>query len=143
MLSKTCGYAIRGILYVALKNEEVKTVGIKEMAEALEVPQPFLGKIMQDLVRRDILNSVKGPNGGFFVNERTLETPIIKVVEAVDGLGVFQKCALGLPRCSDEQPCPLHHQIKAYRDALFDMLCKQKITDLRDDLLDGKVFVKN
>ncbi|MCU0355277.1 MAG: Rrf2 family transcriptional regulator [Cytophagales bacterium] len=143
MLSKTCGYALRGILYVALKNEEAKTVGIKEMAEALEVPQPFLSKIMQELVRRDILNSVKGPNGGFFVNERTLQTPVIKVVEAVDGLGAFQKCALGLSKCSGDQPCPLHYQIKAYRDALFDTLCKQCIADLKDDLLVGKVFVKN
>ncbi len=143
MLSKTFGYAIRGILYVALKNETSKTVGVKEMAEALEVPQPFLGKIMQDLVRRDILSSVKGPNGGFFVTERTLGTPVIKVVEAIDGLGSFQKCALGLHHCSDEQPCPLHYQIKGYRDELFRTLSEQKISDLKDDLLIGKVFVKN
>lgn len=143
MLSKTFGYAIRGILYVALKNMEVKTVGIKEMAEALEVPQPFLGKIMQDLVRRDILSSVKGPNGGFFVNEHTLQTPVIKVVEAIDGLGAFQKCALGLHHCSGTQPCPLHYQVKEYRDNLLKVLTEQKIDDLKEDLVLGKVFVKN
>lgn len=143
MLSKTCGYAIRGILYVAVKNETNKTVGIKDMAEALEVPQPFLGKIMQELVRREILSSVKGPNGGFFVHERTLETPIIKVVEAIDGLGAFQKCALGLNKCSSEQPCPLHDEIKDYRNALLTTLTEKSIGDLRDDLVLGKVFVKN
>ncbi|MDJ1472330.1 RrF2 family transcriptional regulator [Xanthocytophaga flava] len=121
---------------------EVKTVGIKEIAEALEVPQPFLGKIMQDLVRRDILSSVKGPNGGFYITEQTLAIPVIKVVEAVDGLGAFQKCVLGLHQCSGVQPCPLHAQVKPYRDVLFQSLSDQKIGDLKEELASGKVFVR-
>jgi Rrf2 family protein len=143
MLSKTCGYAIRGILYVASRNEEVKAVGIKEIAESLEVPQPFLGKIMQDLVRKDILGSVKGPNGGFYINEHTLETPVIKIVETVDGLSAFTKCALGLHKCSPTQPCSLHYQIKAYRDELYNILSKTKVADLREELVTGRAFIKN
>ncbi|MCU0446958.1 MAG: Rrf2 family transcriptional regulator [Microscillaceae bacterium] len=143
MLSKTCGYAIRGILYVASKSDENKNIGIKEIAEALEVPQHFLGKIMQDLVRNGLLHSIKGPNGGFFADADTLNHPIIEVVKVVDGLSAFQKCALGLAHCSGQNPCPLHYQIKDFRDALYKTLCERKISDLKDDLLLGKIVVKN
>lgn len=143
MLSKTCGYAIRGILYVASKNEEGKKTGIKEIADALNLPQPFLGKIMQDLVRAGILSSVKGPNGGFFATKETMELPILRVVEVIDGLSAFTKCALGLSQCSGENPCPLHGEIKIYRDHLFKTLNEKKIADLKEDLLSGRSFVKN
>ncbi len=71
MISKTCGYAIRGIVFLSLEQNKSTKHGILEIAEDLQIPQHFLGKILQDLVRRGIISSIKGPHGGFFVNAKT------------------------------------------------------------------------
>ncbi len=142
MLSKSCGYAIRGILYIAIKEPEGRKIGIQEIAAALDAPMHFMSKIMQGLVRRDMINSTKGPNGGFFLKDTTLGIPVINVVEAIDGLSSFRRCALSLPNCSDANPCPLHTELTAYREPLYRTLCRRTIHDLLTDLQTGRTQLR-
>ncbi|GAB2533571.1 RrF2 family transcriptional regulator [Spirosoma aerophilum] len=142
MISKTSGYAIRALVYLALKSSNLHKVGIHELAAELNVPQPFLGKIMQGLVRRDIISSAKGPNGGFFINEQTLITPIIDIVDTIDGLGMFRRCFLGLPECNREKPCPLHHHVIGLRDSLQHSLESLMVHDMVLDVEGGLSVLK-
>lgn len=142
MISKTSGYAIRGLVYLALKSSVVKKVGIHELADELNAPQPFLGKIMQGLVRRGIISSIKGPNGGFFINERTLTTPVINVVDAIDGLSSFSRCFLSLSDCNSKNPCPLHHHVVGFRDSLQQSLGMLTVHNLVMDVEGGHAVLK-
>lgn len=142
MISKTCGYGIRGVVLLAVKSEENRNIGIHEIAEELDVPQHFMGKIMQDLVRKGIIYSIKGPNGGFFVKEETLEIPLIRIVEAIDGLGVLKKCYLGREECSEENPCPLHHEFADCRNEIFKTFREKTVGDLMEDVSEGVAFLK-
>ncbi|GAB4030218.1 RrF2 family transcriptional regulator [Spirosoma gilvum] len=137
MISKTSGYAIRGLVYLASKSSETHKVGIHELADELAVPQPFLGKIMQGLVRRGIINSTKGPSGGFFVNDHTLTTPLIDVIDAIDGLGMFRRCFLGLPECDGTNPCPLHNRVVGFRDSLRHTLETLTVQEMVADVEEG------
>lgn len=137
MLSKTCGYALRALVYLALKQGENRKVGIHELARELGVPQHFLGKIMQGVVRQGIVGSAKGPNGGFFANDRTLATPLMDVVEVIDGLGLFRRCFLGLPECSGTNPCPLHHHVVDYRTSLSETLKTLTVRDMMAQVEEG------
>jgi len=74
LLSKSFGYALRGVLYVAMMNASKKKVQLDEMAEKLAVPRHFLAKVMKRVVKEGILSSVRGLNGGFCINESTLQT---------------------------------------------------------------------
>lgn len=65
MFSKACTYAIRAALYLAVHAGPQARLGVKEIAEALDVPKHFLAKILQQLVRNNLVSSVKGPSGGF------------------------------------------------------------------------------
>lgn len=143
MFSKTCEYALRAILYVALNSTDQKKVGIKEIAKALDLPVHFLGKILQNLVKHNALQSTKGPNGGFFLDKKGRTLPIIEVVNIIDGLDSFKKCGLGLKECSDKRPCPIHHEFKPYRDNLKIMLAKKTIKDITTVIEDGNAFVSN
>jgi Rrf2 family protein len=78
-LSKSFGYALRGILYVAVMQDEKRKVQIDEIATKLSVPKHFLGKIMQQIVKAGLLKSTKGPYGGFSLAAETLNTPVAKV----------------------------------------------------------------
>lgn len=142
MISKTCGYGIRGVVLLAVKSDENRNIGIHEIAEELDVPQHFMGKIMQDLVRKGIIYSIKGPNGGFYVKAETLDMPLIKIVEAIDGLGVLKKCYMGREECSEENPCPLHHEFAGCRNEIFKTFREKTVGDLMEDVSEGVAFLK-
>jgi Rrf2 family iron-sulfur cluster assembly transcriptional regulator len=119
IFSKSFGYALRGILYVAMMSDENRKIRIDEMANRLSVPRHFLGKIMNRVVKKGILSSTKGPNGGFSLNNVTLNASLLTVVEAMDGLEQFDGCVLRLRKCNEEHPCPLHYRMVTYKNDLL------------------------
>ena len=134
MFSKTFGYALTAVTHIAAVGEEGKKVGLQELSERLGMPRPFLGKIMQDLVRHGIIDSSKGPNGGFYVNESTLDRSIIDILMITDGSLVFRHCALGLGRCGGSQTCLLHHDFAACRDTLLKAISSKTIRQLAKEI---------
>lgn len=141
MFSKSCKYAIRAVIYLATHSGESHKIGVKEVAEALDVPGPFLAKILQQLSKHSLISSTKGPSGGFYLSERDKSASMRKVVESIDGPDVFTSCILGLPVCSSAHPCPLHDQAMVYREGLIDMLTRQTIQDLAAKVSDEEVVV--
>jgi len=96
---------------------------------------------LQNLVRKGIISSVKGPRGGFFIEQENLNRPVIQIVEAIDGLERFSACGLGYHECSDENPCPIHNEYGALRDGLFDMLALKTIADFKNDIEEGRAII--
>jgi Rrf2 family protein len=141
MLSLTCKTAIKAVIYLASKTETGERAGIKEVAEFIEASEHTVGKILQTLVRESVINSVKGPNGGFFMNERQKSQPIMNIVEAIDGKELFKECGLGLSKCSSTHPCPIHEDYKEVRDK-FEFICREKkISDLCDPVSRGLAYL--
>lgn len=134
IFSKTCEYAMRSVFFIAHRSNAGKRVGIKEISEGIDSPEPFLAKIMQDLSRKGIVQSLKGPNGGFYMSSESLKRPLADIVKAVDGEGIFVGCGLGLEYCSESNPCPLHHEFKAIRNNIQRMLEDTAIGDFNEDL---------
>jgi len=142
IFSKTCEYAMRAVFFIAHRTSSGGKVGIKEIALGISSPEHFLAKILQDLSRRGIVSSAKGPNGGFFIDERNLKRPLSHIVEAVDGNGLFTGCGLGLENCSEINPCPLHNQFKAIREQIHRMLENTAIEEFNEDLNLGITALK-
>lgn len=143
ILSKTCMYALRSITYIGQNSSLQNKRGIKELAENLELPLPYLSKILQRLVKEKIIQSAKGPNGGFYLNEISKEKKIITIIEVIDGLSFFTDCGLGLNECSETHPCPLHNDFKIYRDGLYFMFSEKTIADLISRIDLGDTFIRN
>lgn len=141
MISKTCGYGIRGVVYLATKLEEDRKIGIHEIATELEIPQHFLAKILQDLVRKKVIQSVKGPHGGFYVPESVLDMPVLDIVEMIDGDGYKTRCFMAIEECSSENPCPLHHDFSAFRTGIVKRLKQKTIRELREGVSEGHSFL--
>ena len=133
ILSKSFGYALRGILYVAKMQDEQRKVQIDEIASNLSVPKHFLGKIMQQIVKEGLLRSTKGPYGGFSLADQTLSTPLIKLVEITDGLDQFRVCVLKLKYCDGSNPCPLHYEMDDLRKKFLSVFTQTTIDDLVKD----------
>ena len=130
MFSKSFGYSLRGILYIALLQGKRKNVQVDEIAQQLCLPQHFMSKILKNLVKEKILSSSKGPNGGFHINEKTLSTSLLHIVEVTEGLGIINHCALRLQECNSHNPCPLHYKMEAIKLNLKKELEETTIQDL-------------
>jgi len=140
--SKTCEYAIRAVFFIAYKTDAGQRVGIKEISAGIDSPEYFLAKILQDLSRKGIVQSVKGPNGGFYFDKAALKRPLADIVEAVDGNSIFVGCALGLKQCTEINPCPLHNEFKMIRDQMHSLLRTQTIGDFNESLNLGLTSLK-
>jgi len=114
LYSKPCEYAIRALAFLAQAPQDAVARG-QQIARAENVPGPVLGKILQGLVRKGLLESRRGPGGGFQLARRPELITLRDVVAAVDGLDHFLECAAGLERCDDDAPCPLHDTFKPIR----------------------------
>lgn len=129
LLSKSCIYGLRASLYLASKSSKDYTP-IRQMSDDLEISFHFLTKILQQLTADDILESFKGPNGGVRLKRSGDEITFMDIVIAIDGPGLFTECALGLPGCGVEKPCPFHEQWAETRDNIKEMMEGTSITDL-------------
>lgn len=140
MFSKSCEYAIRAMVYIVSKTGEGLRVGIKEIAKNIDAPEAFVAKILQALSRSGLVSSIKGPNGGFFIEEKR-QLPLISIVRAIDGEDLLTKCGLGIKSCSTRRPCPLHDEYVTIRNRVTSMLKSNTIQDLASGIVLGHTFL--
>ena len=143
MLSRASKYAILSTLFLASHSNEDKKISVKVIAESIDVPSPFLAKLLQQLVRGKIISSTKGPNGGFYIDEESQKIKLITIIEVFDGLDFFNRCGLGLKECSEEHPCPLHDDFKIYRERLLNLFSSKSIADMVSKIEVGDAFIQN
>lgn len=142
MLSTSCKYALRAAVYLSANTDDLKKAGIKEIAEEIQANEHTTAKILQLLVREKIIASIKGPNGGFFISRHAKKIRMIDIVKVVDGTGFFSECGLGLLKCSEKRPCPIHETFKVSRVRLLKEFSTITIQDLANDIEKGEAFLK-
>lgn len=142
MLSKSCKIAIRAVVYVASKAGDEKRHSVKEIAAEVDAPEAFTAKILQALTKHQVISSLKGPYGGFFIEDFQLSQPIINIVNAIDGLQAFTGCGLGLKYCSEKKPCPFHYEYKDVRTRMLNTFQKTTVKKLAANLEKGMALVK-
>lgn len=143
MFSKACEYGIRASIHLARLSEKGERSSLKQVAAAIDSPVAFTAKILQLLARNGIIESVKGPTGGYEIPKDQLSrVHLSDIVKAIDGDKVYRGCALGLKNCNEKKPCPMHFQFKTIRDELKEMLQSTTVQDLANELHQGLAFLK-
>ena len=142
MFSKACEHAIKAMIFIAQISKVGRRAGVKEIAENIDAPQHFIAKILQDLCRKGVLQSMKGPNGGFYLEQADFNTSLAKIVKAVDGDKLYDICVLGLKACSHKNPCPVHHEYVDIKKNIILMLEKNTIEDFNEKMDSGKYYLK-
>jgi Rrf2 family protein len=134
IFSKKCEYGLQAILYIAA-HPPGETIPAEKISQALKIPREFVSKILQDLKVSGLIGSVKGKAGGFFLGKEPSQIKLIDIVEAIDGLEMFNSCVLGFPECSPEAPCPVHNKWGALRDQAYQMLKAETLDQLKERTL--------
>lgn len=143
MISKACQYGIRATVFVACRAGKDKKVQVKEIAREVDAPEAFTAKILQTLNKHQVLTSLKGPFGGFYLEDWQLEQPVLSIVQAIDGMSVFRACGLGLQHCSELHPCPMHDKFKTARETLRSVFQDTTIGQLAAQMQQGTSFLNN
>lgn len=141
MLSLTCKTAIKAVIYLSNKSNSGQKAGIKEVARHINANEHTVGKALQKLVKSGVINSLKGPTGGFFLSPKQQRQPIYDIVETIEGEGVFKQCGLGLTQCSEAHPCPIHDEYKVARKLIENIFREKNVIDLCDPVENGLTFL--
>lgn len=135
MFSKTCEYGIKATLFIASQSMKDTRVSLKQIAKEIASPVAFTAKIVQSLVKSELISSVKGPTGGYEIPESTRKTlTLSQIVIALDGPKLFTGCALGFDQCNDKKPCPAHARYMAIRSGITEMLNTTLISEMVNDM---------
>ncbi len=134
MLSNSCRYGIRAVLYLAVNKDSDNKIGIRQISKDLNLPTPFLAKILQNLVRHKILSSTKGPNGGFSILKKQESTTLLDIIKIIDGDELINGCIIHNGSCStvkrSNKSCPVHDDYSKIRSELVNMFRNKTIADL-------------
>lgn len=138
MLSNTCKYALRALIYLGKYSEDEKRIGIKKISEDLGLSSPFLGKILQNLVKQKLLISTKGPNGGFALAKSSDKVTLWDIVIKVDGEDFFTNCLISLEPCKTHDPekplCPVHAQYDKLRKEISTFYKETTLAVISEDI---------
>lgn len=114
-LSRPAEYGLRAMTYIARQNtdERIRTL---DLAKAVDVPAPFLSKVMRQLTAVGLLDAKKGHHGGFLLAKRPEEIRFIDIMRAVDFEPGANHCLFGLANCDAKNPCPLHSEWSSLKE---------------------------
>ena len=130
MLSKASKYAVTAVLYLQNSANKKNKIGAKEIAKKLEMPAPFLSKLLQKLTKEKIISSVKGPWGGFYLSKKDEQNTLLDIIACVDDIDKFNDCFLGQLECNEENPCVVHHLYAPFKKKLLKKLKNKTILEL-------------
>jgi len=128
LVTRETDYAVRTVLYLARDHERV--VSVTEIAEAMLIPKSFLAKILQRLVKNNIVQSVRGVKGGFRLAKKTSDISLLSVMEAIQGVTGINVCAVDSRKCKISSACVVHPVWVELRKDVEARLKKQTIASL-------------
>ncbi|MGV8137899.1 MAG: RrF2 family transcriptional regulator [Mangrovibacterium sp.] len=141
MLSKSTEYAIRALVFIQLENWKQRRPGVIEIAREIETPPAFTAKILQILTRHRLVQSMKGRGGGFFFTGDIQQVTLFEVIHVIEGDGLFHRCGIGLKNCSNENPCPIHHDYMKVREEMNRIVRNETIYSLATKVADGQAVL--
>lgn len=122
------GYALQALAGLPENGDYALT---RELAERLELPSPYLAKILQNLARAGILESFRGPRGGYRLARPAGHISVEEILVALEGEGALDGCVMGFPACDAERPCPMHDAWAAVKAQMEASLISTTLADLR------------
>lgn len=120
-LSRGAEYAVRGILYLAMKPMG-KISYVEEIATAQDVPRAYLAKIFQTLGKKGFVKSLRGPGGGFSLTRGPEEITLRDIIEAMEGPMFLNSCLIHVGYCDRDEKCPIHDVWREVQDKFMGLL---------------------
>lgn len=127
--SKSCEYVLRALAMIPREDPSF-TFLAKDLCAKAKVPEASTRKSFQKLTSLGFLIAVPGPGGGYRLARKPQDTSLYSIILGIDGEDAFDRCIMGLPRCNERKPCPIHKSWVTLKDTIIRELKKKKLRDL-------------
>jgi len=142
IFSESTKHAIQAMIYLSLHRD--KPILVRTISEYYSIPLFYLAKIIQILVKHNLVISTKGRGGGVRLKKSPKKIFVSNVVEAIEGKNIGkEQCVYGLDVCSDSVPCPIHKTWKKLKPEIVDVLINQNFETLSNDLIEKHDVLSN
>lgn len=128
-LTRAADYGVRVMIHLAGASRHQR-ISLTKLARATAAPESFLSKVLQALVRAELIGSHRGQGGGFEISEFGRRASVRSVVEAIDGPIHLNVCLDGGRPCVRKEWCPAHPVWARAQQAMFEVLDSALIADL-------------
>ncbi len=128
-LSNTSQYAIRILAYITDK-KDLELINATDLAEALQIPYKFLTKIMAELVKAVLVESIRGREGGYKLKKNASEVMINEILELFNDSIKDDQCVLGIGFCNKMCKCALHDQWREPKLLMQKMFGESSLEDI-------------
>lgn len=128
-LTRQTNYAVRMMMYCAANTDGLSRV--PDIARAYAVSELFLFKILQPLVAGNLVETVRGRNGGIRLARDASEISLLDVVKTTEDNFAMAECFENdTADCPLVNSCALNSALREALDAFFSVLAKYSIDDL-------------
>lgn len=142
LFSRTTEYGIKAAIWLAANSKDGVKFKVPEISEAIQAPENYLPRILRQLVKVGIVESLTGPMGGFGMNKRVAQTTTMyEVVTALEGPDAFDHCVLGIKECNNRTPCPMHNSMTSIRDDIKRSFLESTLGDIAKSYKRGKTVL--
>ncbi len=128
-LSRAGEYGVRSMLHLAA-HEGKNICRISEISKTWNIPESFLRKILNNLVKARLIISSRGVNGGLALGKPAKDITLLDIVEAIEGKIYFNQCLVGPEFCEDRTWCPVHVVWREAQEAFSEILKRKSLADL-------------
>jgi Rrf2 family protein len=132
VLTKNTDYAIRALL--ALAAEKGSYLSAKAIAAGQDIPYQFLRRLLQDMIRHNLVVSKEGARGGFMIEKDPDEITVTQLIEIFQGKVQVSECMFRKQICSNRSRCVLRHEIMRVEQVVQSEFEKVTIGKLLRDL---------
>jgi Rrf2 family transcriptional regulator, iron-sulfur cluster assembly transcription factor len=122
-------YAIQALVLLARQPSGVALM-CRDMADLLQIPYPYLSKLMQECAKLGLIGSSRGRTGGYWSLDTTEAMTIIDIVATINGGRRGHDCLLGLKECADDSACVMHGEWKPLKEGMEALLRDQTLSQL-------------
>lgn len=130
-LSKTSEYALRILSFMAMDESGLYTA--RYLYKKLEIPQPYLRRLLTDLTKSGIISSIQGKNGGYIFSKGIGDIYFSDIIDAVEGEQVYNACIFGFDECAFEAPCAMHDRWEEVKSKTLEVLSTTSLADIKNE----------
>lgn len=127
-MSRTAEHAVRAILHLAVNGPD--PVKAADIAEELGAPANYMSKTLHALAGAGIVDSRRGPTGGFTLAADPHVLTLAHIIEIVDDPAPKDACLVSSDRCSERNPCHLHARWKTVSHQVWNPLRQTTVAQL-------------
>lgn len=109
LITRDTDYAVQALIYLA--QTKAKRVSVQDLVGILNVPYPFMRKIMQKLQKGNIVDSYRGKNGGFTLAEPPGDIFLFQIIQIFNGPIRLHECIINQHLCPNSKTCLLKKEL--------------------------------